>query len=53
MPSWFFIVLVVGVIVFFVVVIGIAMFSAMGTKRKTGTMRGGGRSSNKKHGKKK
>lgn len=53
MPGWFLVVLVAGVILFFVVVIGIATFSAMGTKRKTGTMRGGRRSSNKKHGKKK
>lgn len=48
MPEWMLIVLLV-VVVLFVVVSLIAMFIVMGTKRRTGTMRGGRRSSGKGH----
>jgi uncharacterized membrane protein len=47
MPTWLIVALVVVVVVAFVIVLGIAMLSEMGTKRKTGTMHGGGRSSKK------
>lgn len=46
MPEWMLIALLV-VVVLFVGVSLIAMFIVMGTKRRTGTMRGGRRSSGK------
>ncbi len=46
MAHWIIILLLIIVAVF-AVVLFIAMFTEMGTKRKTGTMLGGGRASNK------
>lgn len=48
MPDWMLIVLLVAVVLFVAVSL-IAMLIVMGTKRRTGTMRGGRRSSGKGH----